>query len=232
MDTRQLYLDGSYWQMHPTWDAEDSSWKARQILEMVRRHNLKPATVCEVGCGAGEILRILKENMAEEVSFWGSDVSPDAMEICRKKETDRLHFECANIFSIEGVNFDLVLAIDVVEHVEDCFGLVRHIRSMGRYKIFHFPLDLSVQGILRGVPMYVRKTVGHIHYFTKETALELLRDTGYDVIDSFYTGSSVDLPPRRLISAVARLPRKLAFAVHKDLAVRILGGYSLLVLAA
>jgi hypothetical protein len=33
----------------------------------------------------------------------------------------------------------------------------------------------------------------HIHYVTKEITLEALRDTGYEVVDSFYTRWGIDL---------------------------------------
>ena len=98
--------------------------------------------------------------------------------------------------------------------------------------IFHIPLDLSVQTVLRSSPIIkARQSVGHIHYFTKETALETLKDTGYEIVDYFYTGGSLELPNRGWKANVLRFPRKLAFSVNKDLAVRLLGGYSLLVLA-
>ncbi|MDX9745689.1 MAG: hypothetical protein WCX84_00020 [Syntrophales bacterium] len=96
-----------------------------------------------------------------------------------------------------AAHFDIVMAIDVFEHVEDCFGFLRKLKEKAEYKIFHIPLDLSVQTVLRSFPIiHGRKSVGHIHYFTKETALETLKDTGYLIIDYFYTGGSLELPNR------------------------------------
>lgn len=126
----------------------------------------------------------------------------------------------------------MVLAIDVFEHVEDYFGFLRKLWEKAEYKIFHIPLDLSVQTVFRSSPILKeRKTVGHIHYFTKETALETLKDTGYSIIDHFYTGGSLELPNRGWRANLLRIPRKLAFSLNKDLSVRLLGGYSLMVLA-
>jgi hypothetical protein len=76
-----------------------------------------------------------------------------------------------------------------------------------------------------------RKNVGHIHYFSKDTALEALKDTGYDVIDCFYTAGILDLPSKTFRSHFLRLPRQLGFKINPDLTVRMLGGYSLMVLA-
>ncbi len=69
----------------------------------------------------------------------------------------------------------------------------------------------------------------HIHYFTKETALQVLKDVGYEVLDYFYTPRSIDLGSE-LIQRILSLPRRLFFTIHEDLAVRTLGGFSLLVL--
>ncbi len=54
-----IYTSGEYAAKHPTWDVEHSSWKAKQIMRMMARNNIVPKTICEVGCGAGEIWCII-----------------------------------------------------------------------------------------------------------------------------------------------------------------------------
>jgi hypothetical protein len=76
-----------------------------------------------------------------------------------------------------------------------------------------------------------RSTVGHIHYFTKEIALAALKDTGYEVVDHFYTNTNLELPNRGWKADLMKRPRKAAYRLNPDLAVRVLGGFSLLVLA-
>jgi hypothetical protein len=98
-------------------------------------------------------------------------------------------------------------------------------------KIFHFPLDLSVQAVLRKRGLLKRRELyGHIHYFTKETALASVNEAGYELVDYFYTPRCLELA-KDTIQKIARLPRMICFSIHQDLTVRILGGYSLLVLA-
>jgi cyclopropane fatty-acyl-phospholipid synthase-like methyltransferase len=187
--------------------------------------------VCEVGCGAGGILALLAAD-APAAQFAGYEISPQAFEICSKKEKDNLHFFLKNLLEDDGVSFELVLALDVLEHVEDYIGFLSKLRGKGTYKMLHIPLDVSVQSVLRSTPiMTTRTSFGHLHYFTKETALASLKDTGYEVLDHFYTGISVDLPRSDWRARLMRLPRKFLFAIHQDWTVRILGGYSMLVLA-
>ena len=47
----------------------------------------------------------------------------------------------------------------------------------------------------------------------------------------FYTSGSLDLPNRGWKANLLKIPRRLTFHANKDLAVRILGGFSLMVLA-
>ena len=73
-----MYTGGAYLANNPTWHVEASHWKAAQILRMMQRNGLRPRTVCEVGCGAGEILRQLQLSMATDCLFLGYEISPQA----------------------------------------------------------------------------------------------------------------------------------------------------------
>ncbi len=67
----QIYTDGAYLEKNPDWHIEEFPWKAEQIMPMLKRNHLSRASVCEVGCGAGEILRQLQEQMDRECTFLG-----------------------------------------------------------------------------------------------------------------------------------------------------------------
>lgn len=227
----QIYNDGTYLKNNPTWHEEDSPWKAKQIKKIIEKNALNSNRICEVGCGAGEILNQLSEQYSRK-EFYGYEVSPQAFDLCKKKSKTNLTFLFQDLLEENTEYFDIVMAIDVLEHVENYLGFLRKLKEKAEYKIFHIPLDLSVQNVFRSSPIIeLRRTVGHIHYFTKETALETLKDTGYEIVDYFYTGGSLELPNRRWGAKLLKIPRKLAFSINKDLAVRVLGGYSLMVLA-
>lgn len=232
MTAGTIYEDGTYLDRNPTWHEEDSPWKAKQILRILEKNNIRPSTICEVGCGAGEILRRMADELGSEVDLTGYEISSQAYELCRGKERPNLRFLHEDLLQGGQKTYGLVMAIDVIEHIEDLFQFLRKLRQKGDYKIFHIPLDLSVQSVLRGSPMMrARASVGHIHYFTKETALATLTDTGYEVVDYLYTGGSLELPHRGWKAELLRIPRRVLSSIHQDLAVRLLGGYSLLVLA-
>jgi len=70
-----MYQNGEYLRKNPTWDVEDSPWKAAQILKMLLEHNIRPCSIGEVGCGAGEILINLQRVVWESV-FYGEITLP------------------------------------------------------------------------------------------------------------------------------------------------------------
>ena len=121
--------------------------------------------------------------------------------------------------------------IDVFEHIEDYLGFLKSCKPRAKNTIFHIPLDITVETVLRNRLIFGRKRSGHLHYFMKETAIATLIDSGYEIIDVFYTTGLLDLPKKSLKSKIAFLPRKLAFALNKDFAAKLFGGFSLMVLA-
>ena len=222
------HLNGKYLKHNPTWHVEYSPWKARNIHRLLEQMRLHPKTICEVGCGAGEVLRQLQLKMDPGCRFWGYDVAPAAIELARERENRRLAFEVCDFTAVETPHSDLLLVLEVVDHVEDYLGFLRAIRHRAEWKIFSFSLDISMQSALRAGALLRRREVhSHIHHFNKELALAALRDTGYEVVHSFY-------PPMFPYSSLAKLAkpiRQIAFKFNPDLTVRALGGYSLLVLA-
>jgi cyclopropane fatty-acyl-phospholipid synthase-like methyltransferase len=229
--TGEMYLSGEYLEKCPTWHAEDASWKANHILKMMSRNNVNPKDICEIGCGAGGILAYLQHSMPEECMFSGYEISPQAFELCNKLANKRLKFKLMNILE-DKIRYDLILLVDVIEHIEDYYSLLRGIKTKSLFKILHIPLELTVYNALRNKSFFdSRKLYGHIHYFTKDIALKILEETGYEVLDYFYTGTSIDLPRKSVKNDILNLVRKPFFSVHHDLAVRMLGGYSLMVLA-
>jgi SAM-dependent methyltransferase len=230
--SEKLYTEekGEYLKNNPTWHVEDSPWKAKQILKMLERNPINPKTVAEVGCGAGEILNQLHQVLPGDVQFTGYEISKDAIALAKSRENERLNFKLENLLE-EEVSFDLLLMMDVFEHVGDYLGFLKTCKPKSKHTIFHIPLDVSVQSVMRNKLILERKSLGHLHYFMKDTALATLEDSGYEIVDYFYTAGAFEVKSNTLKSKLAFLPRKLLYSINKDFAVKIFGGFSLLVLA-
>ena len=227
---REDYLDGGYLLKNPSFHVEDSPWKAAQIVRMLELRGLHPGRVAEVGCGAGEILVQLAGRLPE-TRFDGYEISPQGFELARVRESERVRLFNLDFLEQGGEDYDLVLCIDVFEHVEDYFGFLRRLRRRGRAFLFHVPLDMNAQMVARGEPVSrVRRTVGHLHYFSKETALAGLGECGYRVEAWFFTANGVERP-KSLRARLMKVPRRVCFAVAPEWTARVLGGYSLMVYA-
>jgi SAM-dependent methyltransferase len=230
MTLSDMYVDGKYSRQNPTWDVEDGPWKAGLIFRMLEKHHLKPGSVCEVGCGCGEILSQLQQRMDPSCTFTGYDISPQAIELCSSRANDRLQFRCRDFLEEDGV-YDLILLVDIIEHLEDYFRFLRTIRKKSRNVVLHIPLEMFALAVL--YPQFhlgQRARVGHLHYFSRDIALQLLRDLGYEIVDYTYTAGYALPRNYGIKDRLLKIPRRLFFPIAPDLTARVFGGYSLLVL--
>lgn len=225
------YLSGDYAAKNPDWDSGDSPWKADRVADLLDRHDLSPASIAEIGCGAGGVLAELRRRFPQS-DIAGYDIAPELIALWQAHANSRIRFTLGDFLSLNQQRFDLLLVLDVLEHLGDPFSFLERLRGHGERIIFHFPLDLSAMSVLRETPLlHVREKVGHIHYFTRGLALALLEECGYEVIDARYTGAAFSTPQRLLRTRFAGWFRWLVYAVNHDLGVRLLGGETLMVLA-
>lgn len=106
-----------------TWRAEDSPWKAAQVMKMIERHNLTPTVIGEVGCGSGVALSELSQYpLLDGVQFVGYDISPHAVSLAKELESETVQFHLGDPLTNDSEAFDILVALDVFEHVPDYMG--------------------------------------------------------------------------------------------------------------
>lgn len=225
------YLGSDYLQKNPSWDVEDSPWKAMHVQKLLASHGVQPASIVDVGCGAGRVLMELKQAYPG-ARLSGYDIAPDAERFWAQPRANGIELTVGDFTAAGGPACDVLLAMDVLEHLQDPFAFLARIKGRARYYVFHFPLDLSAISVLRETPLlHVHDKVGHVHYYTRGLAIALLEDCGYRVVDARYTGAALNAPQLGWRARLAKWPRRLAFAIHRDLGARLLGGETLMVLA-
>lgn len=227
----QRYQDGEYLSRTQDWHEGDAAWKAARVREMLDAAELAPRRVADAGCGTGGVLVQLQAALPPGVELTGFEIAEPAYRVAAARAGADLNFVHGGVEDHGGEPFDLVLAMDVFEHVPDYLGFLERLRPHGRAFLFHVPLDLSVKSLLTGLPMHRRRSVGHLHYFTAETARATLEDSGYRVRDARFTHAVMQPPPATWKQGVRRLPDRLLFAARPALCARVLGGCSLLLLA-
>lgn len=167
--------------------------------------------VLEVGCGAGTTLRQLK---SAGLCNWigGVELFPTAA----AEAAAVLDYVCqGNIETIElGIeigSIDVVLCLDVLEHLVDPWATVRKLTSLlkpGGVLIASLP---NVRHIKVVMPLLFRgewdyKSFGlldrtHLRFFTKSTATELIQSAGLQV-DSIRNIGLEWTPVKRLVRAI------------------------------
>ena len=103
MIMEQFYTSGEYLEKNPTWHVDEFPWKANAILQMLRRNSIAPQTICEIGCGAGEILKILQNRLDTNCKLWGYEIAPQAIELCKSRANERLHFKLGDVREEEKI---------------------------------------------------------------------------------------------------------------------------------
>ena len=142
----------------------------------------------EIGCGTGEILNLLKN--------WGDvcgvDYSPEAVAVCRKRGFKNLYCQDFNDLDVSGMqeSFDLVLALDVLEHIRDDVRTMKKVRSI-----------LKPGGLFFvAVPAYKFLWSTHdeaLHHLRRYHSLEInqkLKDSGFKILKSTHFVATLFVP--------------------------------------
>lgn len=240
MDSEDIYLSGEYLSNNPSYHIEDSNWKANKIKTLLdRNQKFIINSVCEVGCGAGGVIKGLSQLIDNShISYTGYDISPNAIRIAITNNATNIKFFNEDFFK-NNECYDLLLCIDVIEHIENLSQFLQGLKCRGNIKIFHIPLSINVVNIFRNNFVKERKQYGHIHYFDKDLALQVLIEQGYDVVDWMFTnGVECYLETHKNGKIINNVPihiynclKKITFLINQNIGCKLFAQNSILILA-
>jgi SAM-dependent methyltransferase len=223
-----MYTDGYYLSKNPGWHEKDAAWKATQVLSLLNDRDFRPESIVDIGCGTGGVLEAIADAL-NGIRLVGYDPSPQAIKMIER--SDGVELRVGTPKDVHE-HYDLLISLDVFEHVEDYIGFLRSLRPIADWFMFHIPLDISAQSIVREMPLLtVRSSVGHLHYFTRGTAIATVETAGFEVVCDRLLFPN-DMLNRRLKTRIANIPRNIGRHLRPELSARILGGSTLLVLAS
>jgi len=126
------------------------------IEDICRRVTDRRPRILDVGCGTGANLLMLSKFGDAE----GVDVSEDALAFCRERGLENVKLGAAEQLPYEDGTFDLVTALDVVEHLDDDLAGLREMRRVlrpgGRVLLF-VPTFMFLWGLQDDVSNHRRR---------------------------------------------------------------------------
>ena len=152
--------------------------------------------ILDVGCGTGANLKML----SEFGDAAGVDISADAIEFCRARGLKNVRLGAAEELPYESDTFDLVTALDVVEHLDDDVGGLREIRRVlrpGGHALIFVPTFMWLWGVQDDVSHHRRR-------YTLPELRRAMNEAGFEVERSTYANITF-LPPVFLVRTIMRL---------------------------
>jgi hypothetical protein len=213
-----LYSSGAYADKHEDWHLSHAPGKAQDIwpsLEAIADRTKSPTLkIADVGAGVGGVLheagRLLQErNPNLELELHAYDIAPVAIEAGRKQFPD-LHFHCQFFDASEG-HYDAVMLIDVLEHLENPWELLRTVHAASEHLIVRQPLIESLSTFRHRNYGVQRKHWGHIAYFNVHSFADMLEATGWVPVETrlvapweLKTSTHKGSPHGRLLTRLSR----------------------------
>src|SRR5215204_1149039 len=124
-----------------------------EITARVKDHRPK---ILDVGCGTGANLLMLSKYGDAE----GVDVSEDALAFCRERGLEKVKLGAAEELPYDDGTFDLVTALDVVEHIDDDLAGLREMRRVlrsGGHVLLFVPTFMFLWGLQDEVSNHRRR---------------------------------------------------------------------------
>jgi len=157
------------------------------LVEKIRATlNNADLRILDVGCGTGANLKMLAAYGRAE----GVDVSPQAVEFCRARCLDSVKLGAVEHLPYESESFELVTALDVVEHLDDDVAGLREMRRVlrhdGRLLVF-VPAFMFLWGVQDDVSNHRRR-------YTLRRLLSAVEAAGFSIEWASYANISFFLP--------------------------------------
>src|SRR5207253_2036635 len=154
----------------------------RRIIEgfvaaVCREIGKRKPHILDVGCGTGANLQMLAKHGASE----GVDVSSEALEFCHARGLSKVKQGAAESLPYEDASFDLVTALDVVEHLDDDVAGLKEMRRVlkpnGRTLLF-VPAFMFLWGVQDDISHHRRRyRIPELREVVKSAGFEIERTT-------------------------------------------------------
>ncbi len=134
--------------------------------------DLDVRTVLDVGCGGGDNLAILAAGSRYELT--GTDVSEEALRLAAERETGARLLPLDIEQEALPEHFDLVMSVQVLEHLVDDVAALRNMAAMSRRYVF----ASTIGGRMRRS----ERAIGHVRNYSRLELARKLELAGLEVL--------------------------------------------------
>jgi len=156
------------------------------VEDICRRVTDRRPRILDVGCGTGANLLMLSQYGDAE----GVDVSEDALTFCHERGLEQVKLGAAEALPYDDGTFDLVTALDVVEHLDDDLAGLREMRRVlrpgGRVLLF-VPTFMFLWGLQDDVSHHRRR-------YRMPELRRVLEQAGFEVERTTYANITFFMP--------------------------------------
>jgi len=156
------------------------------VEDICRRVTDRRPRILDVGCGTGANLLMLSKYGDAE----GVDVSEDALAFCRERGLENVKLGAAEELPYDDGTFDLVTALDVVEHLDDDLAGLREMRRVlrpgGRVLLF-VPTFMFLWGLQDDVSHHRRR-------YRMPELRRVLEHAGFEIERTTYANITFFMP--------------------------------------
>lgn len=180
VEATKYYTEGEYLARNPEWHLGDSPSKVEDILTALRAivnsQKCDTLNIADVGAGMGGVLNgTLKQLQSYypklSIKGTGFEISPHAVQEASK------HFPDLDIrqkfFEPSDGPFDIVMLIDVLEHLENPREMLRIAHESAHFMVVRQPLIESFSTFRHNGYREQREKIGHIGYFNYRSFLDM-----------------------------------------------------------
>jgi SAM-dependent methyltransferase len=202
---------------------EDNHWwyrERRSVLAKLLKQLGSPGTALDIGAACGGNTRVLRDSGWQVTAL---DASEAGTQFCRQRGVTAIRGDATHL-PFADMSLDLVVAYDVLEHIEDDAEAVREVRRVlrpGGHFLIAVPADPAMWSAHD-------EAVDHVRRYTIETLRSVVSGNGFQIADMWNwnvlmkpvlklrrrhtIGSDLDVVPaaiNRMLTGIIRMERYL-----------------------